>query len=252
MGSLTGLSTSAYALGPLSLPHFARPTSSTSPGRSRWRVAVAVVAFVVVRARAGDLASSSRDRSCSCLPSGLVVAGLAIAFSKTTDKGVNEVLFSGQDALPGLVAGAGTWSLGALALLIVFKGLAWAHLARQLPGRPDLPGDVPRRGRGRPDGLAPARLRHDAGGRGRHRRRRSSRCCGCRCRRSCSRVVLTSKAGPGPTPLIIVGVVVAYLTTMGCLGGEPNRASDAATASRFPGARRRRHRVTDIEPKVKL
>ena len=35
---------------------------------------------------------------------GLIVAGLAIAFHGATGKDVNEVLFSGQDALPGLVA----------------------------------------------------------------------------------------------------------------------------------------------------
>jgi chloride channel protein, CIC family len=52
---------------------------------------------------------------------GLIVAGLAILFSKTADHSVNEVLFSGQDALPGLVTEAGTWSVLALALLIVFK-----------------------------------------------------------------------------------------------------------------------------------
>ena len=44
---------------------------------------------------------------------GLVVAGLAIAFSQATDKGVEQVLFSGQEQLPGLVEGAGTWSVSA-------------------------------------------------------------------------------------------------------------------------------------------
>jgi len=42
---------------------------------------------------------------------GLIIGGLAIAFSQITDKSVNEVLFSGQDQLPGLVGQAGTWSL---------------------------------------------------------------------------------------------------------------------------------------------
>jgi hypothetical protein len=54
---------------------------------------------------------------------GLIVAGLAIAFSQATGKSVNEVLFSGQDALPGLASQPGTWSLSALALLIAFKGI---------------------------------------------------------------------------------------------------------------------------------
>ena len=45
---------------------------------------------------------------------GLAVAGSAIAFEAATDHSVNDVLFSGEDALPGLVSGAGTWSVSAL------------------------------------------------------------------------------------------------------------------------------------------
>jgi chloride channel protein, CIC family len=55
---------------------------------------------------------------------GLAIAGLAIAFSEAADKSVNAVLFSGEEALPSLVAHPGAWSLSALALLIAFKGLA--------------------------------------------------------------------------------------------------------------------------------
>ena len=45
---------------------------------------------------------------------GLIIAGLAIAFHGATGKSVNEVLFSGQEALPGLLRHAGTWSLAPL------------------------------------------------------------------------------------------------------------------------------------------
>ena len=56
---------------------------------------------------------------------GLIIGGLAIAFSQITGRSFEEVLFSGQDQLPGLVGQAGTWSLSALAWLLVFKGVAY-------------------------------------------------------------------------------------------------------------------------------
>ena len=78
-------------------------------------------------------------------------------FAQLTDQPAQEVLFSGQDQLPGLISVAGNWTLGALALLVAFKGLAWAISLAELPRRPDVPRDVPRRGRGR-DGRAAARV----------------------------------------------------------------------------------------------
>ena len=70
---------------------------------------------------------------------GLVIGGLAIAFSQITGKSVDEVLFSGQDQLPGLIAQAGTWSLAALAWLIVFKGLAYGLSLGSFRGGPTFP-----------------------------------------------------------------------------------------------------------------
>ena len=109
----------------------------------------------------------------------LLIAGIAIGFGQATGKSVDEVLFSGQDQLPGLVASAGGYSLGALALLLVGKGVALRVLAGELPRGTDLPGDLSRGGRGDHD-VAPAgipdhrrRGRRNGGG----RRRRS---CGCR------------------------------------------------------------------------
>ncbi len=64
---------------------------------------------------------------------------LAIAFSQITGKGVDEVLFSGQDQLPGFIGQAGTWSLGALAWLIVFKGLVYLLSLGSFRGGPPFP-----------------------------------------------------------------------------------------------------------------
>ena len=170
MGSFTGLSSSAYALGPLALPHFAHPTV----GQFGWTIALAIAIAVVTRAiMVGGLSTYGvvARRLLLFLPVvGLIIAGLAIAFHGATGKNVNEVLFSGQDALPGLVAQAGTWSVGALLLLILIKGIAYSLSLGQLSRRPDIPGDISGSGRGS-RGLAPPRLRTGAGGRGRDRRR---------------------------------------------------------------------------------
>ena len=70
---------------------------------------------------------------------GLVVGALAIAFSELTDRGVDEVLFSGQETLPDLVADAGSWSAAALWGLILFKGLAWSLSLASFRGGPVFP-----------------------------------------------------------------------------------------------------------------
>src|SRR5437763_4754663 len=126
MGSWTGLSTSAYALGPLSLPAFARPDVTDFLWTMPFAVAIALGTFVIFTG-ARALVPVITPRPFLYLPLiGLVVAALAIAFTYATDHGANEVLFSGQDQLPGLASSASSWSLGALALLIVFKGIGYS------------------------------------------------------------------------------------------------------------------------------
>jgi chloride channel protein, CIC family len=155
---------------------------------------------------------------------GLTVSGLAIGFSEATGKSVNEVLFSGQDALPGLVAGAGTWSLSALALLIAFKGLAYSISLGSFRGGPTFPAMF----LGVAAGLMAAQLPGFAitpavaVGLG------ASVVSVLRLPLSALvlAVVLTSKAGLGTGPLIILGVIVAYLTTLGL---SARQASEAAT-----------------------
>jgi H+/Cl- antiporter ClcA len=142
---------------------------------------------------------------------GFAVAGLAIAFSEAADKGVDQVLFSGQDALGPLISDASTWSLSALALLIAFKGLAWSIslggfrggpvfpslflgaaagvMAAQLPGFSITPAVAVGMGAAV---VSVLKLPLSA---------------------VVLAVLLTANAGAGAGPLIIVGVVVAYLTT---------------------------------------
>jgi hypothetical protein len=143
---------------------------------------------------------------------GLIVAGLAIAFSQATDKSVNEVLFSGESSLPGLVTQAGGWSLSALGLLLVFKGLAYGLSLGSFRGGPTFPAVF----LGAAGGLLASHLPGFAVtpavavGMG--------AATAAVLRLPLSAIVLamllTTQGGTGDEPLIIVGVVVAYLVTL--------------------------------------
>jgi hypothetical protein len=139
MGFFTGLSTSAYSIGPLALANFPRPDIAQFGWTIALGLAVAVVAYLIKQG--GHAAHRvAKPRVFLVLPlAGLAVAGLAIAFSESSGKSVEQVLFSGQNQLPGLVSGAATWSLSALALLVVFKGIAYASSLGSFRGGPTFP-----------------------------------------------------------------------------------------------------------------
>jgi hypothetical protein len=65
---------------------------------------------------------------------------MAVIFGEFTSHPASEVLFSGQDALPGLVEGAAGWTVGALVLLAVCKGVAYSLALSSYRGGPTFPG----------------------------------------------------------------------------------------------------------------
>lgn len=71
---------------------------------------------------------------------GLAVGLCAVAFELLTDKGSKYLLFSGQSALPTLVDQASTWTVGALLVLLVLKGLAYSLSLSGFRGGPVFPG----------------------------------------------------------------------------------------------------------------
>ena len=71
---------------------------------------------------------------------GLIIGGLAVFFAEETGKSSHFVLFSGQSGLSPLIDHAATWSLGALVLLIVCKGLAYSASLGGFKGGPVFPG----------------------------------------------------------------------------------------------------------------
>ena len=234
IGSFSGLSSGAYALGPLQLPAFTRPDIA----EFGWTIAIALAIALVDLAdhawRAGDVCRRGKAAVILAPAVGLIVAGLAIAFSQATSKSVDEVLFSGQDALAGLVAHAGSWSLSALALLIAFKGLGYALSLGSFRGGPTFPavflgtaaGIMASRLPGFP--LTPA----VAVGMG--------AAVVAVLRLPLSAVVLatllTNKGGSGAEPLIIVGVVVAYIVTVVLSEATTAKPADGTAAPAAAGA----------------
>jgi H+/Cl- antiporter ClcA len=139
LGSFSGFSTAAWALRPFPLPAFAGP----GWGDFGWTVVVSVVAAVAVFGVL-ELARWLKrivDRSPFVLTigAGLVVAGLAIAFAEATGESTNAVLFSGEAAFGSLFSSAATISLSTLALLLLFKGLAWSISLGNFRGGPTFP-----------------------------------------------------------------------------------------------------------------
>lgn len=223
MGSWTGLSTSSISLGALPLPAFARPDLADFLWTIPLAAAIAIGTVIIFRLGRETETVVNRRPVLLRVVAGLLVAGLAIAFSEAADHSVNEVLFSGQDALPGLVTHAGAWSLGALALLIGFKGLAYGLSLGSFRGGPVFPAMY----LGAAAGLMAAQLPGYeltpavAVGLG------AAVAAGLRLPLSAIvlAVVLTSQSGAGATPLIIVGVVTAYLVTLAVTPREPAPAN---------------------------
>lgn len=212
MGSWTGLSTDDISISPLQLPDFASPGFADFGWSILLAAAVAVAMFAVFRL-ARETQRLAAARPFLLLPAiGLAVSGLAIAFSEAAGKGVDEVLFSGQDALGPLVADPGAWSLSALALLFAFKGLAYGLSLGSFRGGPVFPAMF----LGAAMGLMAAQLPGYAVtpavavgiGAG------VVSVLGLPLAGAVLGIVLTASVGPGASPLVIVGVVVAYLVRL--------------------------------------
>lgn len=139
MGSLTGLSTVAYAIPPLSLPAYHEPTVAAFAWTVLLAVVVAVVVFVIVELGRRTQGFVSRRRLVLIPIAALIVAGLAIAFGQITGQPANLVLFPGQEAMGPIVTQAATLSVSTLVLLILFKGLAYATSLGSARGGPTFP-----------------------------------------------------------------------------------------------------------------
>ena len=211
LDSLTGFGTFSLAIP--GLPPFGQPTGAMFG----WAIVIGVVAaFLGARSsgwRSRCAPTSSGGWWCSCPSLGVLVARTGDRVRRRPpDKSASEVLFSGQSALPGLVSDAAEWSVGALLLLVVCKGLAYALSLSSFRGGPGLPGDVHRRRR-RHRRLAPAGPRARARRRDGHRRDVHRDARPCPLTATLLATLLLGADGLTVMPLVIVAVVLAYVTS---------------------------------------
>jgi H+/Cl- antiporter ClcA len=137
LDSWTGHGTFSLALP--DLPSFPRPDVA----QFLWAPVIGVAAAVlvgVIRRIAVLLRAPVERRVVIAAPLvGLAVAGCAIGYAQLTGHGVSDVLFSGEDQLPGLVSAGTDYTVGALLLLIVCKSLAYAGSLVAFRGGPTFP-----------------------------------------------------------------------------------------------------------------
>jgi H+/Cl- antiporter ClcA len=137
LDSLTGLGTFTLAIP--DLPTLGRPEGSEFGWALLIGLAAAVLAWIV-RWLALALRPHVERRILVLTPVvGLAVAGLAIAYAEATGKGSSDVLFSGQSGLPTLVSHSAQYSVGALLMLLLCKGLAYALSLSSFRGGPIFP-----------------------------------------------------------------------------------------------------------------
>ncbi len=211
IGSVTGLSSSAYALAPLDLPTYSSPRLTDFLWTIPLALAAAVVVFVVM-----ELGRRTRDvvaaRPFLFHPAAALTVGLvAIGFAEVSGQSSNAVLFSGQDEMTQTVQQAATVSLATLALLLLTKALAWGISLGSARGGPTFPAVF----LGLVGGLLASHLP------GLTETPAVGVLVGAAVvavlRLPLSAIILAlliTQAGPGVAPLIIVAVAVAYIATL--------------------------------------
>lgn len=211
VGSLTGLSSSAYALPPLALPAYPSPQLTDF----LWTIVLALVTAGVVFG-VMELGHRTRDvaarRPYLFHPAAAVLVGVvAVSFAAMTGQSANAVLFSGQEEMSATVEAASTLTLATLALLLFAKALAWGISMGAARGGPTFPAMF----LGVVAGLLAAHLPGFA----------ETPAVGVLVGAACVAVLklplssiilalIITQAGVGVAPLIIVGVAVAYLATL--------------------------------------
>jgi H+/Cl- antiporter ClcA len=137
LDSLTGLG--KFSLAIPDLPAAGTPTIA----EFGWAIAIGVVAAPIglgTRRLARSLQPHVERRILVLTPvAGLAIAGLAIAFGEVSDKSSSLVLFSGQTAIGPFLDDTGSYSIGALVLLLVCKTLAYGVSLGSFRGGPIFP-----------------------------------------------------------------------------------------------------------------
>ena len=234
LGSSSGLSTSAWSLSPFPLPPFGGPDWGDFGWTILLAVATAVTVFAIMELARWAKRLVDQHTFLLTIAAGLAVGGLAIAFAEASGNSPDAVLFSGEEAFGSLFGQAATISLSTLALLLLFKGLAWSISLGNFRGGPTFPAIF----LGVVAGLMAAHLPGYA------ETQAVAALIGAACvsvlRLPLSSVMiatlLCAKAGLAVAPLIVVAVVVAYVASEALSAFVDARIGAARTRTQADGA----------------
>jgi hypothetical protein len=134
----TGFGT--FSLAVPDIPPFSQPTVA----EFLWAIVIGVAAAVlgtIIKRSALYIQPVVERRILLLTPVlGLAVGAAAILFDEISGKGIQYVLFSGQDQLGPLIQAGGTWSVGTILLLLLCKAVAYAVSLGGFRGGPIFPG----------------------------------------------------------------------------------------------------------------
>jgi len=137
LDEITGLGTFSLAIP--DLPPFERPTLALLG----WAIVVGAAAPFLgfaIQTSARAIRARVEPRMVLLMPVlGVGIGVFAFGFSEATGHSVSNVLFSGQDQLGPLIGGAAGWTVGALLLLMLCKGAAYALALSSFRGGPVFP-----------------------------------------------------------------------------------------------------------------
>jgi H+/Cl- antiporter ClcA len=243
IGKVTGLSSDAYALPPLTLPAYDVPRLMDFLWTVGAALVAAMVVFGVLELAKGTKRVAGRN-TLVLVPSAAVLVGvIAFIFEQVSDYPGTAVLFSGQDEMSEVLKESSTVSLGVLAFLLLCKALAWGLSMGVARGGPTFPAIF----LGMVGGLLAAHLPgfSETAAVGAF----MAAAVVAVLRLPLSAIVLTAlitQAGAGLAPLIILAVIVAYIATLTLdarrgSAAEPGDAVAAGERDPEPGPNQAQH-----------
>jgi H+/Cl- antiporter ClcA len=209
LGRWTGLGT--FSLAVRGVPVFGHPSAA----QLGWGLLIGVAAAAtgwVIRRLALEVRARTQPRPLWATPLvGIAVGVLALVFVETTGHGLTTVLFSGQNAVGPLLVHSASWTVPALLMLVLVKGLAYALSLSSFRGGPIFPGLMV----GAASGLAAAHLpgMNEVAGVAMGMGAMSVAMLRLPLTAVLLPTLLLGASGAGAIPLIIVSVVVAYVVT---------------------------------------
>jgi H+/Cl- antiporter ClcA len=138
LDSWTGFGT--FSLTVPQLPGAPRPDIAQFAWAIGIGIAAAILGWGIRRGAVLLQPHVSRHRMLLTPVVGIAIAGLAIGYAEATGQKASDVLFSGQTLLPTLIDHSAEYSVGALLMLLLCKGVAYSASMSSFRGGPTFPG----------------------------------------------------------------------------------------------------------------